>query len=43
MIGWFGENGTSYSIIFASVVACGILLIGILSAQKSNSIIVKEE
>ena len=43
MIGWLGTDGTSYSIIVASAVACGILLTGIISAEKSNSIIVKEE
>ena len=43
MIGWFGVDGTSYSIIFASAIACVILLIGILSAQKNTPIIMKEE
>ncbi len=35
-IGWFGANGTSYSIIFATVIACLVLLIGILLEFKAQ-------
>ena len=33
-IEWYGTNGTSYSIIFATVIACAILLVGILLAVR---------
>lgn len=35
-IGWFGVNGTSYSIIFATVIACLVLLTGILSEFRAS-------
>ena len=34
-IGWLGVNGTSYSIIFATVIACAVLLVGILLEFKA--------
>lgn len=38
-IGWLGVNGTSYSIIFATVIACVVLLVGIfLEFRKPQTI-----